>query len=158
MKFWPQVTFKNFVKFRGKYLSRVPFLNKVESLKPSTLLWKRLWHRCFPVNSDIHFYRTPPVAASGSPLRTFHEKYSRKFVQMSYSKHLLTTNSYCFTDYKTWFPEDLWIIFELLNTQNQPPIGVLKKRCSEICNKFTGEHPCRSVISIKQLLLTTVVF
>ena len=25
----------------------------------------------------------------------------------------------------------------------------LKKRCSEICNKFTREQPCRSVISIK---------
>ena len=35
------------------------------------------------------------------------------------------------------------------NVQKQPPRGVLRKRCSEICSKFTGEHPCRSVISIK---------
>ena len=33
--------------------------------------------------------------------------------------------------------------------QKQPSRDVLKKRCSTICSKFTGEHPCRSVISIK---------
>ena len=35
------------------------------------------------------------------------------------------------------------------NVQKQPPRGVLKKRCSDICSKFTGEVPCPSVISIK---------
>ena len=35
--------------------------------------------------------------------------------------------------------------------QKQPTRGVLKKRCSEIYSKFTGEHSCRSVISIKLL-------
>ena len=34
-------------------------------------------------------------------------------------------------------------------SQKHPSGSVLKKRCSEICNKFTGEHPCQSVISIK---------
>ena len=29
--------------------------------------------------------------------------------------------------------------------------GVLIKRCLKICSKFTGEHPCRSTISIKLL-------
>ena len=36
--------------------------------QPATLLKKRLWHRCFPVNFAkllrTLFYRTPPVAAS----------------------------------------------------------------------------------------------
>ena len=35
------------------------------------------------------------------------------------------------------------------NLQKQPYRGVLRKWCSEICSKFTGKHPCRSVISIK---------
>ena len=35
--------------------------------------------------------------------------------------------------------------------QKQPSRGVLKKRCSKIYSKFTGEHPCRSAISIKFL-------
>ena len=33
--------------------------------------------------------------------------------------------------------------------QKQSYRGVLRKRCSEICSKFTGEHPYRNVISIK---------
>ena len=39
--------------------------------------------------------------------------------------------------------------FQLSEKQKQPSRGVLSKRCSETCSKFTGEHPCRSVISIK---------
>ena len=34
------------------------FLNKVAGLRPATLLKKRLWHRCFPVNF-AKFLRTP---------------------------------------------------------------------------------------------------
>ena len=33
--------------------------------------------------------------------------------------------------------------------QKQPLRGVLRKRCSETCSKYAGEHPCQSVISIK---------
>ena len=33
--------------------------------------------------------------------------------------------------------------------QKQLPRGVLSKSVLKICSKFTGEHPCRSVISIK---------
>ena len=36
-----------------------------------------------------------------------------------------------------------------ISIQKQPFRGVLKNRCSQICSKFTGEHPCRSVISMK---------
>ena len=35
----------NFVKFTGKHLCQSLFFNKL-----ATLLKKRLWHRCFPVN------------------------------------------------------------------------------------------------------------
>ena len=35
------------------------------------------------------------------------------------------------------------------NVQKQPSRGALKKRCSEISSKSTGEHPCRSAILIK---------
>ena len=37
---------------------RVFFLNKVAGLGPATLLKKRLWHRCFPMNF-AKFLRTP---------------------------------------------------------------------------------------------------
>ena len=41
---------RNFAKFTGKHLCLNLFLNKVVGLKPATLLKKRLWRKCFPVN------------------------------------------------------------------------------------------------------------
>ena len=49
---------RNFVKFTGKHLCQSLFFNKVAGLRPATLLKKRLWHRCFPVNLT-KFLRTP---------------------------------------------------------------------------------------------------
>ena len=49
---------KNFAKFTRKQLCQSLFSNKVAGLRPSTLLKKRLWHRCFPVNFE-KFLRTP---------------------------------------------------------------------------------------------------
>ena len=39
----------NFAKFTGKHLCQSLFFNKVAG-RPATLLSKRLWHMCFPVN------------------------------------------------------------------------------------------------------------
>ena len=41
---------RNFAKSTGKHLCQSLFFNKVASLRPATLLKKRLWHRRFPVN------------------------------------------------------------------------------------------------------------
>ena len=41
---------RNFAKFTGKHLCQSLFFDKVAGLRPATLLKKRLWHRCFPVN------------------------------------------------------------------------------------------------------------
>ena len=41
---------RNFAKFTGKHMFQSLFFNKVAGLRPVTLLKKRLWHRCFPVN------------------------------------------------------------------------------------------------------------
>ena len=41
---------RNFTKFTGKHLRHSLFFNKVASLRHATLLKKRLWHRCFPMN------------------------------------------------------------------------------------------------------------
>ena len=48
--FFKNVVLKNFAKFTGKHLC--------QSLRPATLLKKRLWYRCFPV-SFTKFLRTP---------------------------------------------------------------------------------------------------
>ena len=49
---------RNFTKFTGKHLCKGLFFNQVACLRPATLLKKRLWHRCFPVNFAA-FLRTP---------------------------------------------------------------------------------------------------
>ena len=49
---------KKFTKFTGKDLCQSLFLNKVAGLRPATLLKKRFWHWCFPVNF-AKFLRTP---------------------------------------------------------------------------------------------------
>ena len=59
---------RNFTKFTGKYLRPSLFFDKVVGLRPATLLRKRLWHRCFPVNfvkflRNTFFHKTPLVAA-----------------------------------------------------------------------------------------------
>ena len=50
----------NFAKFAWKYLFQGLFLIKMQALglRPATLLKKRLWHKCFPVNF-AKFLRTP---------------------------------------------------------------------------------------------------
>ena len=49
---------KNFSKFTGKHLCQSLFFNKVAGLRSSTLLKKRLWHRCFHKNFE-KFLKTP---------------------------------------------------------------------------------------------------
>ena len=41
---------ENFPKFTGKHLRQSHYFNKFGGLWPTTLLKKRLWYRCFPVN------------------------------------------------------------------------------------------------------------
>ena len=49
---------RNFTKLTGKHLRQSLRFNKVVGLRPATLLKRRLWHRCFPVNF-VKFRRTP---------------------------------------------------------------------------------------------------
>ena len=48
---------KRFTKFTGRHLCQSLLFNKVTDLRPATLLKKRLWHKCFPVNL-VKFLRT----------------------------------------------------------------------------------------------------
>ena len=43
---------RNFSKFTGQQLRQSLFFNKVTGLRPATLLKRRLWHSCFPVNFE----------------------------------------------------------------------------------------------------------
>ena len=48
--FCKKCVLRNFAKFTGKHLCQSVFFNKVAGLRPASLLKKKLWHRCFPVN------------------------------------------------------------------------------------------------------------
>ena len=48
---------KNCANFTKKHLCQSRFFKKVPGLRPATLLKRRLWHRCFPVNFE-KFLRT----------------------------------------------------------------------------------------------------
>ena len=55
---WKKSVLKKFAKFPGKHPYQSLFLNKVADLRPETLLKRRLWYRCFPVNLG-EFLETP---------------------------------------------------------------------------------------------------
>ena len=48
----------NFTKFTGKHLHQRLFFNNVTDLRDATLLRRKLWHKCFPVDF-AKFLRTP---------------------------------------------------------------------------------------------------
>ena len=50
--------YTNLAKFTGKHLCQSLLFNKVAGLRSATLLKKRLWHKCFPVNFG-KFLRKP---------------------------------------------------------------------------------------------------
>ena len=49
---------QKFHKIRRKHLCQSLIFNKVAGFRPETLLKKRPWHRCFPVNF-VEFQRSP---------------------------------------------------------------------------------------------------
>ena len=59
---------RNFTKFTGKIQCQSLFFNKVASLRLTTLLKKRLWQRCFPVNF-VKIPRTPFLQNTSGQLR-----------------------------------------------------------------------------------------
>ena len=70
---------RNFTKVPGKHLGRSLIFNKKRH-RTATLLKKRLWHRCFPVNF-LKFQGTPffhLVAASGIKSEIVMNQSSRK--------------------------------------------------------------------------------
>ena len=56
--FFKKGVLRNLPKMAGKHLCQILLFNKVSGLRPATLLKKRLWHRCFPVNF-AKFLQTP---------------------------------------------------------------------------------------------------
>ena len=90
---------RNFTKFRGKHLCQSLIFNKVAGLRPTTLLKKRLWHRCFPVNF-VKFLRT-----------TFLQNTSRRLLLYA-EETIINMNGFliCGISFWTWIrPLRCWI-------------------------------------------------
>ena len=49
--------------------------------------------------------------------------------------------------------KDLWHLFQITPVRSSPPEFFLWKDFMKICCKFTGEHPCQSVISTVEITL-----
>ena len=107
------------------------FFNKDASLRPTTLLKKRLWHRSFPGNF-VKFLRTP--------------------VSIEYHWWLLLDTGKMFLVViilsDILFPDSVCWVFKQTSRISYLEV-FLGKALLKICSKFTGEHPCQSVISIK---------
>ena len=65
---------KNFANFTGKHLWQSLFFNKVRGITPATLLKKRLWHKCFPINV-AKFLRTPFLQNTSGRLILYKREY-----------------------------------------------------------------------------------
>ena len=104
---------KNFVKFTGKHLCQSLFFNKLADLRPITLLKKRIWHRCFPVDFTkflrtpiFIFYRTALVAAAG----IFGWNYKKRSTYKKYSTHEKHSMSQKFSTYRKHSTMELWYV------------------------------------------------
>ena len=110
---------RNFAKFTWKYLRQVLFYNKVAGPEPGTLLKKRLWHICFPMNF-AKFQRTP-----------FH----RTSLNDCFStiQHFLAENPvfFCFWENVLFnFHVPCYVTCSCRKTFKQPFTDVLQNRCS----------------------------
>ena len=78
--FYKKGVLRNFAIFIGKHLCQSLFLNKIGSLRPETLLKKRLWHRCFLLNFE-KFLRTPFLQNTSGWLLLKKSTSQKKFFQ-----------------------------------------------------------------------------
>ena len=82
---------KNFAKFAGKHLCQSLFLIKLQALdlRPATLLKKRLWRRCFPVNF-AKFLRTPFQQNTSGRLFLLNFITFLKYASVTYARNTVT--------------------------------------------------------------------
>ena len=106
---------KTFTKFTGKHLCQSLFFNKAAGLRPATLLKKRLWHRCFPVNF-VKFLRTRFLQNTSGRLLLYVTLLTFKLVfsifyfivsPLHYTSSLFPGLAYCYTSTRGCFSKNL---------------------------------------------------
>ena len=107
---------RNFTKFTRKPLCQSLFFNKVAALRPETLLKKRLWHMCFPVNF-AKFLRAP-------------------FLQ-NISRRLLLKMNFCISVlFEIWLYVIFWSSFISMVFQKNSPMYKLKLLLKLLIERF----------------------
>ena len=121
---------RNFAKFTRKHLCQSLLFNKVAWLSPATLLKKKLWHRCFPVNF-AKFLKTPFLTEEHIFLQNAS---SVLFCLVTYS-HILEN---CGEEDR----KNLGLSFQTRSNRRRSSMkkGVLKNFA-----KFTGKHLCQGL-------------
>ena len=121
---------RNFTKFKGKQLCQSLFFKKVVGLRHATLVKKRLWHRCFPVNF-VKFLRIPFLQNTSGRLLLSLVKQSGK------AKSIL----------KIW-QRNIWAILDhYSSTMDRPNHDKCPKRENSWCayqrHISTGQRPAK---------------
>ena len=101
-----------FFKISQNFLCQSLFFNKVADLRPATLLKKRLWHRCFPVNF-AKFGRTPFLQNSSGwlLLKTVHTLvgfYCFPNIYMTVFSEYCRIQHFCIVFWYVWYNAILW--------------------------------------------------
>ena len=126
----------DFAKFRGKHLCQSFFFNKVAGRSP-TLLKKRLWHRCFPVNFQKF-------------LRTHFLTEHLRWLLLNKFSH---SHNFHFTCIKGWKSHPDYLALDFFNITNMfyklhkyrsSSQDVFCKNCVLERTKFIRMHVCRS--------------
>ena len=107
-------TLRKFTKFRGKHQCQGLFFNKVAGLRLATLLKKKLWHRCFPLNFAT-LLRTPFLENNFGRLPLMR--------MPSLKVHLAL---------QTWYHSHAW--YQLIS----PSLSIILRTCNYLTNKW---HP-----------------
>ena len=113
---------KNFAKFTGIHLCQSLFFNKVADLRPTSLLKKRLWHRCFPKNFA----------------KSLRKLFSRTFLATASEKNTVFACFKTYVNYLSWsglYPND--IISYIAQTQHFRESQIPKdQNWDSLCDKF----------------------
>ena len=117
---------KNSSKLTGKQSVSETLFNKVAGVQSATLSETRFQHRCFPMNFE--------KILGTLIFNTNYERLLLLFVILSSAVKLFSTFGF---------------FSPFLTIRTSCPEVFLGKAVLKICSKFTGEHPCRSVIWIK---------
>ena len=114
-----------------------------------------LLHKCTYISTEYTYSWTKLLLSCLGIVLQYYSSWGKYSINLfcadvpNYFITFLLFYSECFPVLSNKFTELNGNIITKWIDQKQPSRGVLRKCVLKICSKFTGEHPCRSVISKK---------